>query len=310
MGGQLQARKALEISAIGGHHLLMIGPPGAGKTMLAARLPSILPPLDREGALEVTALHSLAGKVSHDSPLITQPPFVAPHHSATRAALVGGGGVNIKPGACSLAHNGVLFLDEAPEMSSGVLDALRQPLESGSITISRSGASANFPSRFTLVLAANPCPCGRFTGTGRNCSCTPQSVRRYLNKLSGPLLDRIDLQVEVGATGRAGLSQIGESSGVVRTRVMNARSIAAIRFSNYYWKSNSLIPAKYLRTEFAPESAGVVFLNRALDRELITARAFHRIIRVSWSIADLHQHPIPTLSDIEEATKLHERSFV
>ena len=310
VGGQLQARKALEISAIGGHHLLMIGPPGAGKTMLAARLPSILPPLDREGALEVTALHSLAGKVSHDSPLITQPPFVAPHHSATRAALVGGGGVNIKPGACSLAHNGVLFLDEAPEMSSGVLDALRQPLESGSITISRSGASANFPSRFTLVLAANPCPCGRFTGTGRNCSCTPQSVRRYLNKLSGPLLDRIDLQVEVGATGRAGLSQIGESSEVVRARVMNARSIAAIRFSNYYWKSNSLIPAKYLRTEFAPESAGVLFLNRALDRELITARAFHRIIRVGWSIADLHQHPIPTLSDIEEATKLHERSFV
>jgi magnesium chelatase family protein len=310
VGGQLQARKALEISAIGGHHLLMIGPPGAGKTMLAARLPSILPPLDREGALEVTALHSLAGKVSHDSPLIKQPPFVAPHHSATRAALVGGGGVNIKPGACSLAHNGVLFLDEAPEMSSGVLDALRQPLESGSITISRSGASANFPSRFTLVLAANPCPCGRFTGTGRNCSCTPQSVRRYLNKLSGPLLDRIDLQVEVGATGRAGLSQIGESSEVVRARVMNARSIAAIRFSNYYWKSNSLIPAKYLRTEFAPESAGVLFLNRALDRELITARAFHRIIRVGWSIADLHQHPIPTLSDIEEATKLHERSFV
>ena len=310
VGGQLQARKALEISAIGGHHLLMIGPPGAGKTMLAARLPSILPPLDREGALEVTALHSLAGKVSHDSPLITQPPFVAPHHSATRAALVGGGGVNIKPGACSLAHNGVLFLDEAPEMSSGVLDALRQPLESGSITISRSGASANFPSRFTLVLAANPCPCGRFTGTGRNCSCTPQSVRRYLNKLSGPLLDRIDLQVEVGATGRAGLSQIGESSEVVRARVVNARSIAAIRFSNYYWKSNSLIPAKYLRTEFAPETAGVLFLNRALDRELITARAFHRIIRVGWSIADLHQHPIPTLSDIEEATKLHERSFV
>ena len=310
VGGQLQARKALEISAIGGHHLLMIGPPGAGKTMLAARLPSILPPLDREGALEVTALHSLAGKVSHDSPLITQPPFVAPHHSATRAALVGGGGVNIKPGACSLAHNGVLFLDEAPEMSSGVLDALRQPLESGSITISRSGASANFPSRFTLVLAANPCPCGRFTGTGRNCSCTPQSVRRYLNKLSGPLLDRIDLQVEVGATGRAGLSQIGESSEVVRARVMNARSIAAIRFSNYYWKSNSLIPAKYLRAEFAPETAGVLFLNRALDRELITARAFHRIIRVGWSIADLHQHPIPTLSDIEEAIKLHERSFV
>jgi magnesium chelatase family protein len=310
VGGQLQARKALEISAIGGHHLLMIGPPGAGKTMLAARLPSILPPLDREGALEVTALHSLAGKVSHDSPLITQPPFVAPHHSATRAALVGGGGVNIKPGACSLAHNGVLFLDEAPEMSSGVLDALRQPLESGSITISRSGASANFPSRFTLVLAANPCPCGRFTGTGRNCSCTPQSVRRYLNKLSGPLLDRIDLQVEVGATGRAGLSQIGESSEVVRARVMNARKIAAIRFSSYYWKSNSLIPAKYLRTDFAPESAGVVFLNRALDRELITARAFHRIIRVGWSIADLHQHPIPTLSDVEEATKLHERSFV
>ena len=310
VGGQLQARKALEISAIGGHHLLMIGPPGAGKTMLAARLPSILPPLDREGALEVTALHSLAGKVSHDSPLITQPPFVAPHHSATRAALVGGGGVNIKPGACSLAHNGVLFLDEAPEMSSGVLDALRQPLESGSITISRSGASANFPSRFTLVLAANPCPCGRFTGTGRNCSCTPQSVRRYLNKLSGPLLDRIDLQVEVGATGRAGLSQIGESSEVVRARVMNARSIAAIRFSNYYWKSNSLIPAKYLRAEFAPETAGVLFLNRALDRELITARAFHRIIRVGWSIADLHQHPIPNLSDIEEATKLHERSFV
>lgn len=309
VGGQLNARAALEIAATGGHHLLMIGPPGAGKTMLAARLPSILPPLDQNGALEVTALHSLAGKISSNTPLISQPPFMAPHHTATRAALVGGGGANIRPGACSLAHRGVLFLDEAPEMSPGVLDALRQPLESGSITISRSGASATFPSRFTLVLAANPCPCGRFTGSGRNCSCPPHSVRRYLNKLSGPLLDRIDLQVEVGATGRAALSQIGESSEVVRKRVLAAQNIAAKRFANFYWKTNSQIPAKGLRLEFAPEAAGLLFLNRTLDRELITARAFHRIIRVGWSIADLNGHPRPTLPDIEAATAFHERSF-
>ena len=197
VAGQLPARFAAEVSASGGHHLLLIGPPGAGKTMVAERIPSILPELSNEQAREVTSLHSIAGTLASRSPMSLVAPFVAPHHSATRVAMVGGGSHTFRPGAISLADHGVLFIDEAPECGPGILDSLRQPLETGTITITRSIGAMVFPATFLLVLAANPCPCGKFSGRGRGCTCTSLQVRRYLGKLSGPLMDRIDLRVHV-----------------------------------------------------------------------------------------------------------------
>src|SRR6201995_3534154 len=216
------ARRAAEICAAGGHHLSLLGPPGAGKTMLAARLPTILPGLDPDAALEVTAIHSVAGQLPPASPLLTRPPFCNPHHTASKAALVGGGSGVIHPGAASLAHRGVLFLDEAPEFGRDVLDALRQPLESGEVVIARSGLTARFPARFTLVLAANPCPCARAAASPRStCSCSPSTRRRYLGRLSGPLLDRVDVKVELLPVGRAELlsdRKFAESSVAVAAR--------------------------------------------------------------------------------------------
>ena len=287
VAGQAQARKAAEISAVGGHHLLLIGPPGAGKTMIAQRLPGILPALSREEALEVTAIHSVAGGLTQRSALSSQAPFVSPHHTATRVAMVGGGGHVIRPGACSLAHRGVLFIDEAPECGPGVLDSLRQPLESGSITIARSVGSVSYPAQFILVLAANPCPCGKFTGRGRNCTCTSVQVRRYLSRLSGPLMDRIDLRVHVDSLSRVELTEteLGESSKTIQNRVREARAIAAARFKDLPWRTNAEIPSRALRTSFLPERAGMNFLHAALDREQITARGLHKVMRTSWSSA-------------------------
>ena len=303
VAGQPAARLAAEIAAVGGHHILLIGPPGAGKTMIAERIPTIMPALSIKQALEVTAVHSIAGTLTHRSPLSLLAPIVSPHHTTTRVAMVGGGSHAIKPGACSLAHYGVLFIDEAPECGPGVLDSLRQPLESGTITIARSIGNLTFPAQFLLVLAANPCPCGKFSGRGRNCTCTSQQVRRYLGKLSGPLMDRIDLRVQVEPVGRVDMAktQLGESSEVIRERVINARGIAAQRFAGMGWSLNSQIPARALRTDFQPERLAMNFLHDELDREHITARGLHKIIRTSWSFADLNGHKVPTMEDVLSA---------
>jgi len=308
VAGQDAARFAAEVSAVGGHHLLLVGPPGTGKTMIAQRLPGILPPLTREESLEVTALHSIAGSLSSRSPLSTTAPFISPHHTATRVAMVGGGSHQIRPGACSLAHRGVLFIDEAPECGIGVLDSLRQPLESGSITIARSVGSVAYPAQFLLILAANPCPCGMFSGRGRNCTCSSHQVRRYLSKLSGPLMDRIDLRVEVEPLGRVQLmeSELSNSSADIRKRVVRARSIASQRFSLDPWKLNSQIPSRALRTHYQPERKAMTFLHSELDQENISARGLHKIMRTAWSVADLASHERPTLEDTERAFTLRE----
>ena len=305
VSGHRDAKTALEVAAVGGHNLLMVGAPGSGKTMLAERFVTVLPPLDETEAIEVSGIHSIAGTLKDRSVLSAEPPFIAPHHSITIPALVGGGSSAIKPGACSLAHRGVLFLDEAPECDSGILDALRQPLESGSITITRSALTASFPARFILLLAANPCPCGRFAGRGRGCQCTSLQVRRYLSKLSGPLLDRIDIRLMVETPSRAELSEpVRETSADIRARVIAARSISAARFADYPFNLNSQIPPNLLREKFRPTKAGMTALHSLLDKEELSARGFHRTIRLSWSIADIKGVIVPGIDEIERALTL------
>jgi len=310
VAGQLRARRAAEIAASGGHHLILIGPPGAGKTMIASRIPTILPKLTVEEALEVTAVHSIAGGLGTRSPMSRTAPIVSPHHTASRVSIVGGGSHLIKPGACSLAHHGVLFIDEAPECAVGVLDSLRQPLESGTITIARSIGNITFPAQFLLVLAANPCPCGKFTGKGRGCTCTSLQVRRYLGKLSGPLMDRIDMRVVVEPVSRVEMAEteLGEPSAVIRKRVIAARAAAAERFASKSWKLNSEIPARELRTTYRPQREAMNFLHDELDHERITARGLHKVIRLSWTLADLNGSTVPTLHDVESAYQLREGS--
>ena len=305
--GQAAARRAGEICAAGGHHLSLLGPPGAGKTMLAERLPTILPPLDRLAALEVTAIHSVAGTLPAGSPLVTEPPFCAPHHTATKAAIVGGGSGVIRPGAASLAHRGCLFLDEAPEFGRDVLDALRQPLESGEVVVARSGLTARFPARFTLVLAANPCPCAKGAGPQAACTCTPAARRRYLARLSGPLLDRVDVKVEFLPVSRAELLSdrgFAETSSVVLARVEAARHRAAARLRGTPWAHNAEIPGSELRRAFAPGPGALVPLERAMDLGEISARGVDRVIRVAWTLADLAGLARPTASETSYALGL------
>jgi magnesium chelatase family protein len=308
VAGQPKARFAAEVAATGGHHLLLIGPPGAGKTMIASRIPSILPPLTVEEALEVTAIHSIAGGLTQRSAMSRVAPFIAPHHSASRASIVGGGGRSIQPGAISLGHRGVLFIDEAPECATGILDSLRQPLESGTITIARQIGSVTFPAKFLLVLAANPCPCGKYSGRGHGCECSSLQVRRYLGKLSGPLMDRIDLRVTVDPVGRVELSshELGEPSHQIRERVMQARAQAASRFRDEPWKLNAEIPSRALRTTYAPDRKAMSFLHDELDKERITARGLHKVIRVAWTLADLGGRGKPNLVDVQSAYQLRE----
>jgi magnesium chelatase family protein len=305
--GQPTARRAAEICAAGGHHLSLLGPPGAGKTMLAERLPTVMPPLDRSAALEVTAIHSVAGTLPAGSPLMTEPPFCAPHHTATKAAVVGGGNGVLHPGAASLAHRGCLFLDEAPEFARDVLDALRQPLEAGEIMLARSGLTARFPARFTLVLAANPCPCAKGAAAHAACTCSPAARRRYLARLSGPLLDRVDVKVELLPVSRAELlsdRRFAEPSPVVAARVAAARERTAARLKDTPWRLNAEIPGSELRQAFRPPPGALVPLERAMDRGQISARGVDRAIRVAWTLADLAGAGRPTAAETSYALGL------
>ena len=305
--GQMSARTAVEVSAAGGHHLFLEGPPGAGKTMLAERLPAVLPPLCREESLEVTAVHSVAGLLPPGKPLVDAAPYCAPHHSATMQSLVGGGPGIPRPGAVSLAHRGVLFLDEAPEFHSQTLDALRQPLEAGYVVIARSAGVVRFPARFLMVLAANPCPCGRFSQRNSLCDCPPSAIRRYQARLSGPLLDRVDLRVEVDPVTRAQLTAPGargESTATVADRVRAARERATERFTGTPWRSNSEVPGRELRSRWHATPGAMDEAERSLERGVLTARGIDRVLRVAWTVADLVGHDRPDATDVALALQL------
>ena len=311
--GQTEGRYAVEVCAAGGHHLALVGPPGAGKTMLAERLPGLLPPLPRPAALEVTAVHSLAGALPPDEPLVERAPYAAPHHTATQAAMVGGGSTVPRPGAVSLAHRGVLFLDEAPEFQRSVLDALRQPLESGEVVVSRAAATVRFPARFQLVLAANPCPCGAAGSGDTSCRCTPYARIRYLGKLSGPLLDRVDVRVEVRPVERAALladRDLVEGSDVVAARVAEARRRAAARLRGTPWQVNGEVPGHELRRRWPPAPGATRALERALLAGSLSARGADRVMRVAWTLADLGGRQRPGADDVHAALSLRLSSAV
>ncbi|MFF2898143.1 YifB family Mg chelatase-like AAA ATPase [Streptomyces sp. NPDC057966] len=307
VAGQARPRMALEVAAAGGHHLLLSGPPGAGKTMLAERLPAILPELTRKESLEVTAVHSVAGILPPGEPLVSRPPYCAPHHSATMQSLVGGGNGLPRPGAVSLAHRGILFLDEAPEFSVRALDALRQPLESGHVVVARSAGVVRLPARFLMVLAANPCPCGRHSLSGAGCECPPSAVRRYQARLSGPLLDRVDLRVLVDPVRREdlmGQGGRGESTAAVAARVRQARARAAERLAGTAWSTNSEVPGHELRTRLVAAPGALMEAERDMERGLLTARGLDRVLRVAWTVADLRGAGRPDASDVAVALEL------
>ena len=293
VAGNDEGVEALITAAAGGHHLYFLGPPGAGKTMLASRLPGILPDLDSDAALEVSSIQSLSGRPLGVGGLSYRPPFEAPHHTASAAAIVGGGSRLIRPGAAVRASHGVLFLDEAPEFASTVLDVLRQPLESGTIDIHRANAVASFPAKFQLVIAANPCPCGNHGVKDSECTCTPIVRRRYLARISGPLLDRIDLQIWVPRITTAALRLAGEtprlSSAEARARVVAARAVAHERLRGTPWRMNAEMPGPWLRGagRLHPGGRATAELDRALEQGRVTMRGYDRVLKTSWTLADL-----------------------
>ncbi|MGV9680276.1 YifB family Mg chelatase-like AAA ATPase [Nocardia sp. NPDC003482] len=304
--GQDEARWALEVAAAGGHHLLLTGPPGIGKTMLAQRLPGLLPPLTDREALEVTAIHSVAGTLPPDHPLITSPPFVAPHHSTSVSAIVGGGSGSARPGAVSRAHRGVLFLDECAEIGTKVLEALRTPLEEGEVRIARRDGVARYPARFQLILAANPCPCAPARDV--DCICAPLARRRYLGKLSGPLMDRIDIWVQMhGQAAGAFAASEAESSEVVRARVTAARATAARRWRDFGWSTNGEVPGHVLRQRFRLPRESLAPVESALRQGRMSARGADRAIRVAWTICDLRGGEVPSAQDVMQALNFRQR---
>jgi magnesium chelatase family protein len=302
VAGQTVAKRALEIAAAGGHHLYLVGTPGAGKTMLAERLPGLLPPLDDVQSLEVTAVHSVAGLLTEQAQLIRRAPLQAPHHTASTAALVGGGSFLARPGSISLAHHGVLFLDEAPEFSPRALDALRQPLETGQVVLHRGGGAVSYPARFQLVLAANPCACAR---RPTECDCPAQVRRRHQQRLSGPLMDRIDLRVDVEPVAHADLfdqSLRRESSSAVAERVLDARLRAARRLRHTPWRLNASVPGATLRSSrWLPDRSAIHSVEDYLERGLLSARGFDRVLRIAWTLADLAGRNEPSAEDISDA---------
>ncbi len=288
--GQENAKKALEVAAAGGHNLVLIGPPGAGKTMLAKCLPSILPPLTFEEALETTKVYSVSGRLNRDMALVTQRPFRSPHHSISDAALIGGG-INAQPGEISMAHNGVLFLDELPEFRRSGLEVLRQPLEDRIVNIDRVKFSVSFPANFILIASMNPCPCGYYNHPTRDCTCSPMSVQKYINKISGPLLDRIDIQLEIKPVAFEDISKnkIEEKSQSIQTRIVKAREIQKQRFKdkkNIY--SNAMMDTQHLKTYCLLDSNSLALLKKAMDKLKLSARAYTRIVKVARTIADLN----------------------
>ena len=301
--GQSNIKRALEIAAAGSHNAILIGPPGAGKTMLAKRLPTILPPLSLQEALETTKIHSVAGKLPENATLISKRPFRSPHHTISDVALVGGG-TNPQPGEISLAHNGVLFLDELPEFKRTVLEVMRQPMEERRVTISRAKIAIDFPASFMLISSMNPCPCGFYNHPEKECTCPPGAVQKYLNKISGPLLDRIDLHVEVTPVPFSELSRVEDSevSAVIRDRVIAAREIQAERYKDVEGiYANAQMSSKQLKEICVISQAGQTLLKAAMDKLNLSARAYDRILKVSRTIADLAQSPDIKVEHLAEA---------